>query len=223
MKLKRNERRAFGAAGMCAYLSGALLFVFSVFIRVPTPVGEQHHAAEQGIRILHAVFAYGAVLAFGYLLRAHILPGIRARQKRRIGSGLVITVIFGVLLVSALLVLYGGEQAWSSAVALTHGIIGLGCPALIVIHAWNRHHAARASNSDNVYRPRPSKRGAATLLPPHSPEMPEFPGWQEAPQADGGSPRAGGGSANPLSAGVGTAKRCAELFAPGASARRGEG
>ena len=165
MRFKRTERRALGGLAILAYISGALLFVMSQFVRISTPVGEQHHSTEQAVRIAHAVLAYGLVLAFGYLVKSHILPGLRSREKRRVLSGFGITALFGVLLVSALVTLYGGDSTWVSAVSLLHGIVGMGCPGLILFHVWRRRQTVSANAADSVKRRGRAHIAAAMAVP----------------------------------------------------------
>jgi hypothetical protein len=195
VKLKSKERRGLGAIAGAVYGSGALLFVLSSFVRVPTAIGEQRHPAEPGVRIVHAVCAYGAVVAFGYLLRGHVLPGLRSRERKRAASGLGAVALFAALVVSALFLLYGGESAWAAGIALTHGILGLACPALIVIHAWKRTRAARASAPGKI---RPARRAARSpgilfasplAAAPFGPRQP-LEAWQQsvAVQASGTAP-----------------------------------
>ncbi len=144
MKLRIQERWTLGTTAALGYLSGAVLFVLSRFIRIETPVGEQHLPAEHWLRIAHVTFGFGILLGIGYLLKGHILPGLRAHTPKRYRSGIVNLTLFGCLAATALMTLYAGESEWLSWAALAHSLLGLGLPLAILVHGLKRFRAARA-------------------------------------------------------------------------------
>ena len=72
MKITRPEKLTFGAIGTITYLSGLTLFILSWWVRVPSPIGEQHHPLEEIIRITHSSLTYIIVLTMGYLIKGHV-------------------------------------------------------------------------------------------------------------------------------------------------------
>jgi len=141
MKIKNKERWALGGIGLLAYGSGLVLFILSRWIRVTTIVGEQHLPMERWIRVGHSTLTYFVVLAVGYLVKSHILPGLKQRKKRI--SGISILFLFGTLLGTALITLYAGEGEWVASVALIHALIGILSPLLLLGHLFNRRVSSR--------------------------------------------------------------------------------
>ena len=135
MKLRKKEKKYLSYVGLLAYFSGAALFIFEQWVRVPSPIGLQHHTLEHWVRVLHTMITYLIVLAVGYLVKGHILPGLRSRTKKRLWSGLGTFSLFFILMLTALFILYGGEGPLTRSMSLTHSIVGLACPLLIFAHA----------------------------------------------------------------------------------------
>jgi hypothetical protein len=115
----------------------------SRWIRISSSVGQQHHPVEPWVRISHTASALVILMGLGYMLRAHVLPGLKL--KERIKSGLGVLSVFGVLTVTALGILYSGESGWNGFMTQVHDWIGLGTPALLLFHAWKRTQPRRAT------------------------------------------------------------------------------
>jgi hypothetical protein len=135
MKLGPWEKWLLSRYALLTYASGATLYGLSHWVRVESPVGEQHHPAESWVRLGHSFLTYGTVMALGYLLHAHVFPGLNAARPRRRPTGLGTLGVFAVLLLSALFILYAGETDWRDSVAQLHGLTGLALPALILFHS----------------------------------------------------------------------------------------
>jgi cytochrome b561 len=138
VKFEGIEKKLFGWLGLFVFTSGATLFIFSHWVRVVSPIGEQHHPLEQYIRALHSTLTYLVVLVVGYLVKSHIVPGLKSKKKQRVRSGLTIIFTFTVLLITALLMLYASENRWNSYISNIHGILGLLTPAIIGTHLLSR-------------------------------------------------------------------------------------
>ena len=134
MKLKKSERHLFGWLGLLTYFSGASLFLFSHWIRVHTEIGEQHHRFEPWNRVAHTTLTYLIVLSVGYLIKSHVIPALRSKHPRRQATGILILVIFGILLLTALITLYAGEGAVPDAARWFHAIVGLSLPIFVIVH-----------------------------------------------------------------------------------------
>jgi len=141
MKLGRNEMRVLGTIATVSYFTGAVLFLLSNWLRVATPIGEQHSPAEHWVRAFHTTITYSATLAVGYLIKGHVLPGLRIR--RRIWSGGVNLGVVVTLTVSALMIFYAGESDWNSYATQVHAIVGLMCPIFLLFHAVFRYKSRR--------------------------------------------------------------------------------
>ena len=134
MKMRRKEKRVFGGIGAFAYCSGIVLFILSHWIRVSTPIGEQHHPLENPARLLHSAMMYCVILSLGYLIKSHIIPGLKSKKKQRVKSGLTILFFFILLISTALGMLYIGESEWLSTIAWVHALVGLSVPLMICAH-----------------------------------------------------------------------------------------
>ena len=144
MKLRKRDKKILGGVFGLAYASGVALFVLNRWLRIPSDIGEQHHPSEQWVRISHAVSAYLVVTALGYMIKAHVLPGLKAGKRLKSGIGML--VVFGVLIVTALGILYSGESDWNGFMVKSHDWIGFLTPALIFFHAARRLADAKILN-----------------------------------------------------------------------------
>ena len=143
MKLTRSEKKNLGGIFALVYLSGALLYVFTRLIRVSSSIGSQHHPLELPVRIAHAVVAYGILVGLGYMVRAHVMPGLKA--QKRVPSGLGLLIVFVVLTITALGILYSGEGTWNTVMVQTHDWAGLLVPLVIFFHAYHARGLTRSS------------------------------------------------------------------------------
>ena len=132
MKLHRKEKRILAWIFVLIYGSGALLFIFGRWVRVASPVGEQHHPIENWARIAHAAAAYVVLVTLGYLLKRHILPGLKNGEHLK--SGLAVLLFFGALSMTALGVLYTGDGTCNTIMVQGHDWTGLLIPLPILIH-----------------------------------------------------------------------------------------
>ena len=163
MKLKRGEKKSLGMVSSLLYLSGVGLWVLSRLVRVASPLGEQHHPLELWLRTAHGATSYLALLALGYLIKSHVLPGWAAR--RRVVSGVGMLTVLALLLLTALIILYGSENPLRDGAITVHWVAGLLTPAYVCLHAVNR---IREGNE--------RKEKEARRLPCGRPA----PDWQEA-------------------------------------------
>ena len=134
MKMKGGEKRILGFVFIVAYLSGVTLYLLNGFVRVQTTVGEQHHSSEHLVRFIHAALTYAVVLCLGFVLKSHVLPGLKARSNKGKKSGLILLICFGTMVVTALGILYLGETEWRSWVSFTHSYLGLSLSIFLFIH-----------------------------------------------------------------------------------------
>jgi hypothetical protein len=145
MKMRSHEKRNLLYLFSAVYLTGLSLYLLVHFIRVSSPIGEQHHASEPWIRIVHATLTYGMVMAMGYVVKSHVIPGLRARSQNGKKSGLTMLTWFSLMVISALGVLYSQEGNWRTFITQAHGILGLATPLLILLHLRSRKSTALKS------------------------------------------------------------------------------
>jgi hypothetical protein len=138
MKLRRREKKPLLMVGVITYITGASLFIFSKWVRVSSAIGEQHHLLEYWMRVFHSLTTYFVVIAFGYLVKGHILPSLRSKKRKRTLSGFGNTSLFLILIFTTIFILYGNEGLWTRSMSLTHSLVGLACPLFILFHSKKR-------------------------------------------------------------------------------------
>ena len=136
MKIRSKDKKILGTILGLAYGSGATLYFLSRFIRVQTEVGEQHHASEHWVRGIHSFLTYAVILGLGYLVKSHVVPGIKARARRGRKSGQFLLGVFAVMVLAALGILYFADLDWQNRAAQIHAYLGLSIPAWIAAHIW---------------------------------------------------------------------------------------
>ncbi len=143
MKIRRKDKRILGLIGATAYMTGFGLFLFSRFIRVASSVGEQRHPMEYGFRLSHTALTYLVVLGLGYLIKGHVVPGLKSKTRRRFISGLGVLSALGILIVTALALLYGGEGRTTEILNEVHTYLGLALPLGLVAHIYGHLRAEK--------------------------------------------------------------------------------
>ena len=165
MKLRRNEKQSFLIVGLLAYITGVLLFALSKWVRVTTAVGEQHHPVELWVRYAHTLVTYLVVMAFGYLLSVHVIPGLRSKVRKKVLSGLGNCFFFFTLTFTAVAILYGSEGTWTTSVSWIHSIVGLSCPLFIFAHSLRRKNKlSRRKSNDIPLKPKATSTKLPLLL-----------------------------------------------------------
>jgi hypothetical protein len=122
MRLGKWHRWLVLAILILVAVSGLLWFVLhDVMDRGPDEV-------LHTLLVVHGVTAFGAAIAFGSLLPVHVFVG--CRQGRNLVTGICLATVMVVLIVSALLLYYGGEETreWARLVHLWVGI-----PAILAL------------------------------------------------------------------------------------------
>ena len=140
MKLRSAEKWWLGVCGAAIYCSGALLWWSAGWLRVAGPFGEAHHPLEAATRVAHTACGLWMLVAFGYLMKGHILPGWRV--GRRLISGVTMCGLLLLLTLSGLGLLYGGEAWLSGTAQLGHTFLGIGAVAPLLWHSQGRKKRA---------------------------------------------------------------------------------
>ncbi len=131
MKIRKKEKHVLGWIALWTYFSGAALFIFSRYLRITSPVGEQHHPLEYWTRVFHTGLTYFVILGIGYMIKGHVLPSLKAKAKPKLFSGSGNLIILFVLTASALGTLYTSESLWGAI----HTYLGFLSPVVILFHA----------------------------------------------------------------------------------------
>jgi hypothetical protein len=116
MRLGKWHRRLVLATLILVGVSGLLWFVLRDLL------GREPDEVLHTLLVVHGVTAFGAAIAFGSLLPLHVFVG--CLQRRNLVTGLSLALIMTILIVSALLLYYGGEETrkWARLVHLWVGV-----------------------------------------------------------------------------------------------------
>jgi MFS family permease len=115
-----------------AFISGGLWFAFDHWVRVQGPLGEDHSPAQAWFLRVHGILAYAILLGLGYMIRAHVQPGLKGKRGKT--TGLPMTIYFGILIISAIIQLYGTDGPFRDVTASVHAYMGLALPVLLITH-----------------------------------------------------------------------------------------
>jgi len=117
--------------GIC-FFSGLFWWIFENWIRVKGMLGDEHHPSQIWFIRIHTAFAFILLLGLGYLIKVHIEPGLKKKEKRR--SGLSMSAVFSILIITALPILYATEGPLRSSSSFIHTYLGLALPLFLGIH-----------------------------------------------------------------------------------------
>jgi len=98
--------------------------------------------------VAHGVIAFASAIAFGSVLPLHVLAGWRQRRNRLTGLAVALTVVL--LIASALLLYYGGEEtrAWARLIHLAVGFAAIvAVPLHVVLGRRLRNQRERGGTS----------------------------------------------------------------------------
>jgi hypothetical protein len=127
MRLGRWQQSAVYATLVIVALTGL------VWLALHDVIEEEASDLQRWSLILHGISAFAALIVFGSLLPLHVRSGWL--RQRNIASGLSITIVMAVLIGTALLLYYGGEEM-RMPVRWLHigvGILGFGVFPIHVI------------------------------------------------------------------------------------------
>jgi len=103
-------------------------------------LGHEFHISRpfmgnRNVLIIHGVSAAIALIAFGTVLPFHIKAGLKA--KKNLISGISQLVLLVILVITAMLLYYGPEEAHEGS-ELTHWVLGLIFFIIFIFHAISR-------------------------------------------------------------------------------------
>lgn len=121
----------YGASSLL-FASGALWLVLHTWIRVEGAFGPEHHPLEAWLMRLHGLATLPAVLGLGALLPGHVLSAWCQRRKR--SSGLPLLLAGLLLALGGWALYYVTGEAARPLVSISHWLLGLLLPALLLAH-----------------------------------------------------------------------------------------
>jgi hypothetical protein len=131
--ISRSRRWALYIVGTGVWLTGGLWLLFHYFLVKHGEFGPETNPLEPWWLKLHGAFAFAAVWIFGLLWGVHITKLWHQKHRRR--SGVMLTGVFALLILSGYLLYYVGDDRVRPVISALHWGIGLGCP---VFFAWHR-------------------------------------------------------------------------------------
>ena len=149
MRLGGVHQAYLYVTGMVLVASGALWLLFHYFVRIPGEFGDQPHAIDPLLLVIHGLCAAMFLVGFGSVLPGHVRRAWTGRRNRI--SGTTFFVALALLMASGYALYYAGDEALRAAISAMHWIIGLGAPALMGWHIW-RGRAWRKVKADSATR-----------------------------------------------------------------------
>jgi hypothetical protein len=145
------SRRAVYALCLLLLLSGAAWLVLHTWLRVEGPFGPEHHPLEAWLMRLHGLLALPALLGLGALLPMHVWPAWRPPRRRT--SGLVLIAACGLLALGGWALYYVAGDTVRPWVSVSHWLLGLALPALVLAHIVGARRARQADERAARHRP----------------------------------------------------------------------
>ncbi len=127
-------RKGLYALYATAWCSGICFFVLKTWFVVAGEFGPLKHSWQFPALQLHGAAAFLMMLAFGYLLGAHV-QHTWANEKHK-KSGIAIIAINASLMISAYLLYYIAQDEMRDIVEYTHLLIGFLLPFVLFFHVW---------------------------------------------------------------------------------------
>ncbi len=148
LRLSRRRRHTAYAVGGVLWLSGVLWLLFHYFMQRRGEFGTAPHPLEPWWLRLHAAAAFATLWTFGLVWGAHIVAGWRS-GRHRLSGGFAVALL-GWLIATGYLLYYLVDDRWRAVASLAHWIVGLGLPALFVLHVVRgRWHHPRGRSGPN--------------------------------------------------------------------------
>jgi hypothetical protein len=141
LRLSESRERWAYVIGLGTWISGALWLAFHHFVRTQTEFGELPHPLEPWLIRIHTAFAFAAIWMCGVVWAAHIQPSWRQQALRR--SGIALLAVLVVLVASAYLLFYLGDEQARAVVSVVHWALGLALPGWLLVHVVSQQRRKR--------------------------------------------------------------------------------
>ena len=123
----------YGAA-LGLWITGAAWLYFHYFRQAHGAFGPAPDPSEPWWLKLHGAFAFAALWAFGLMWGVHVVKGWETTRRR--WSGALFVGVLILLIVTAYLLYYLGDDSLRPLVSILHWAVGLGCPGLFLVHRY---------------------------------------------------------------------------------------
>jgi hypothetical protein len=169
IRLGSQHKKWLYAGLTLLWASGALWLLFHYFLQAEGDFGPQPHVLEKWWLRLHGLAGMLALILLGSLMPNHMKLAWTRRKNRR--SGLPMLAVWGSLAATGYALYYFSSDANAAWLPVLHWGVGLGLPALLLVHLKHArtrvrrpatHHvphaaALRAAAVEHAHA-RPSKR-----------------------------------------------------------------
>ena len=121
----------YSATGLL-WLTGLIWLLFHYYGHHQGDFGDMPTPIEPLMMKIHGAAAMGILLVVGALVSAHIRRGWALKRNRL--SGVIITAVFALLMVSGWILYYVGGEQVRNVTSVLHWVVGLALPLIIVLH-----------------------------------------------------------------------------------------
>ncbi|MEM8930622.1 MAG: hypothetical protein AAGE94_05575 [Acidobacteriota bacterium] len=156
-------RLAFLALVAIAWTSGGSFFALDTWVTVEGEFGPEKHPWQTDILRVHGATAFLMMISFGAILSAHVPAGWRARSMR--ASGVVVITVVSLLVITAWLLYYLGDEGIRRIVTFVHLGLGLSLPVVLWIHLRRSARRRRRAKHRSKAVHAPSTREASCARP----------------------------------------------------------
>jgi hypothetical protein len=144
LQLSRRHRLVLYTSTLILFLTGLVWAWLHYFHRTEGELGPEFDPMEPWLLKAHGAAAMVSLIVLGTLLTVHVKRGWQAKLNRSSGTGVL--TLFGVLIVSGYALYYVGEEKIRALVSNIHLLVGLGMPAVLILHIILGRRAYRALN-----------------------------------------------------------------------------
>lgn len=174
VRMAPRHRRPLYALVLLSWTSGILFFVLNNWVTVEGEFGPQKHPWQQNVLQIHGAAAFLMLITFGALLASHAPAGWRVRSVRP--TGLAAIIAQAVLIASAYLLLYLGDEELRRVTVYLHASVGFSLPFLLVMHlrqSLRRRRRRQRTAVDGPKARRTHPAGRASSMPDRGDVEPE--------------------------------------------------
>lgn len=132
VRLSRWHEWLIYAATTLLFVTGGAWLLLDRFGKVQGEFGPEPSPALPWMLLIHGTAAYAFTIIAAMLVPVHMRLGWKSGRNRP--SGLLLVVISLFLLLSGLTLYYSTADTLRSAASLSHWVIGLATPLLILVH-----------------------------------------------------------------------------------------
>jgi heme A synthase len=130
-RLSPRHRQAFALSLGGSLGTGIAWWLLQHFGQSPGDFGPTPHPAQAWLLRAHGASAFASLIVLGTLLPTHVKRAWRAHRNRL--TGIVLLSLVGVQILTGY-ALYYADQDLRERAAQLHWLLGLGLPALLLLH-----------------------------------------------------------------------------------------